>query len=229
MQSLGKWTSHERVIILCEILYATSLNSYHHHQHSFVYRKHCYPADFAKRKVFRIFREAKLSESEMMVSLYREVFVHLSHQYPDRLGCTLLVGFSSALYVGFVKTSCLADLEEAIVLGREALELRPPPHPHRSNSLHDLSAYLAERSNKTGRPADLEEAILLVREALELRSSPHPQRSVSLYNLAACLSYRFNETGQLADIEEAVHLSRQALELRPPPPSSPIKFTPSPC
>jgi tetratricopeptide (TPR) repeat protein len=184
-----------------------------------MYRKHAYPADEDNRKVFlprdSDLQDVELSQSETMVFLYREVFNHLSPQYPDR--CTLLTGISHALYVGFTKTR-LTDLDEAIILAREALELRPLPY--RSRSLYWLTSFLWHRFRETRKLADLEEAITLQREALEQPVQPPPHRydhPELRKNLAVFLSTRFVQTGQLADIEEAVLLGRGALEVEPPP------------
>ena len=51
------------------------------------------------------------------------------------------------------------DLDEAISLHREALGLRPAPHPHRSDSLNDLAAALDTRFGQSGQRDDLDEAI----------------------------------------------------------------------
>jgi tetratricopeptide (TPR) repeat protein len=111
----------------------------------------------------------------------------------------------------------VTDLEEAISLHREALELRPSPHPDRSQSLSNLGNALGDRYNYTGAATDLEEAILLLREALELRPSPHSLRSLSLNNLGLALLDRYRRTGAVADLEETISLLREALELRPFP------------
>ncbi|KAF8508157.1 hypothetical protein JB92DRAFT_2733340 [Gautieria morchelliformis] len=105
---------------------------------------------------------------------------------------------------------------EAISLHREALELRPAPHPDRSSSLNNIAAALSTRFRQSGRQGDLEAAILLHREALELRPAPHPGRSSSLNNIATALSTRFRQqSGRYEDLEEAISLHREALELRP--------------
>jgi hypothetical protein len=136
---------------------------------TYVYRKHAYPDNLDNRKVFRdtTLEDVQLSESETMISLYREVFNHISLKYPNR--CTLLSGFSNALYVRFAQTNQLTYLDEAITLRLEALSLRPAPHPYRSNPLAWVSHFLWRRFCETGYLTDLEEAIIFRREALELR------------------------------------------------------------
>jgi hypothetical protein len=73
-------------------------------------------------------------------------------------------------------TNQLADIEEAVLLGCEAVELTPPPHPDRSLALRNLATFLSNRFDKTGQIADKEEADLLEREALELDSASDSSR-----------------------------------------------------
>ena len=49
-----------------------------------------------------------------------------------------------------------ADLEEAITLGRAALDLHPPDHSYRAVTLNNLGRYLRDRFMKFGENADLE-------------------------------------------------------------------------
>ena len=62
------------------------------------------------------------------------------------------------------------DLDTAIVLHREALELRPKGHPLRPSSLASLASHLSTRCERLARMEDLDEAIMLNREALSLRT-----------------------------------------------------------
>ena len=88
----------------------------------------------------------------------------------------------------------MVDLGEAILLDREALKLRPNPHPDRSRSLHNLAVSLGELYEHTNAMADLEEAISLYREALERRPPPHPDRLTTLDRLSASLVNRYRHT-----------------------------------
>ena len=55
----------------------------------------------------------------------------------------------------------MGDIEEAIVLGREALKLRPQGHPDRLTSLNNLAVVLSTRYNQLEAMDDLDEAIVL--------------------------------------------------------------------
>jgi len=55
---------------------------------------------------------------------------------PERAPC--LAELSDCFYERFRKTHSFKDLEEAIAVGREALELHPSGHPDRLSSLQKL-------------------------------------------------------------------------------------------
>ena len=109
-------------------------------------------------------------------------------------------------------TSCI---DEAIDLGRDALELCPPGDPMRSVSLTRLAIHLSDRYGQLGAMGDLDEAIVLGREALDLCPQGHHGRSMSLGNLAVDLSSRYNQYGAMGDLDEAIVLAREALDLCP--------------
>ena len=128
----------------------------------------------------------------------------------------------------------MIDLDEAIVLKQEALELRLQGQPGRSMSLNDLAVNLSTRYNQLGAMQDSKGAIVLDREVLDLRPKGHPDRSIalarealglrpkgnpnhslSLNNLADALSTRYRQFGLIQDLNEAIVLHREALDLRP--------------
>ncbi|KAI9570923.1 hypothetical protein HD554DRAFT_2327256 [Boletus coccyginus] len=96
----------------------------------------------------------------------------------------------------------MEDLDEAIILDREALDLRPQGHPDRWMSLHNLSVGLSSRYRQLWGVEDLDEAIVLRREALDLCVQGHPHR-------------RYKQLGGMEDLDEAIFLGREALDLRP--------------
>ncbi|KAJ7258274.1 CHAT domain-containing protein [Mycena rebaudengoi] len=109
------------------------------------------------------------------------------------------------------------DIEEAITLHREALELRAAPHSDRGTSLNNLANGVQLQFMQRGDPKDIDEAIMLHREALELRAAPHPNRGSSLNNLANAVQTCFEQCGDPKDIDEATMLYREALEIRAAP------------
>ncbi|KAI9567944.1 TPR-like protein [Boletus coccyginus] len=106
-------------------------------------------------------------------------------------------------------------IEEAIELDREALQLCPPGHPKRSDSLTRLALHLRDRYEQFGGASDFEEAIILGREALPLCPQGHPERSRSLRRLAGGLFTRYKQLGRMEDLDEAIVLVREVLDLCP--------------
>jgi len=69
------------------------------------------------------------------------------------------------------------DLDKAISLHRDALELHPAGHPDRCTLLGNLANLLTRGSEQSGEREDVDEAISLLRDALDLLPAGHPERS----------------------------------------------------
>lgn len=118
--------------------------------------------------------------------------------------------FASSLRTYFLRRGAMVDLEEAIDLNREALDLRPRRHPDRSTSLHDLTACLSERYDTLGAMVDLERAIRVARAAF--KPSPTEPRApcYNLRLLANCLRDRSRAQRSICDLDEVIELRRAA-------------------
>ena len=110
----------------------------------------------------------------------------------------------------------MVDLEEAITLGRAALELCSPSHCDHAATLYNLADDLRRRFLKLGADIDFEEAVSLHRSALELCPIGHPDRLFSLNKLASCLGLQFNKSETQADLDDLITLGRAILDLHPP-------------
>ncbi|KIM73862.1 hypothetical protein PILCRDRAFT_80603 [Piloderma croceum F 1598] len=137
--------------------------------------------------------------------------------FPTLTTSSSLSNLASALRLRFEHSGQCDDLDRAISLYRDLLELLPATRPDRSSDLNNLAAALNIRFNQLGLREDLDEAISFHRDALELRPVPHPDRSDSLVNLANALDAQFEQTGRRENLDEAISLSRAALELLPEP------------
>ncbi|KAI9457026.1 hypothetical protein HD554DRAFT_2225151, partial [Boletus coccyginus] len=107
------------------------------------------------------------------------------------------------------------DLEQAIALFREALDLCPRGRPGRPSSLNSLAVAFFTRYQYLGTIEDLDEAIILDREALDLRPHGHRDRLMSLNNLAVDLSARYKQLSRIEDLNEAIIPGQEAFEPRP--------------
>ena len=119
------------------------------------------------------------------------------------------------LYTRFKQGGAISDLEEALALERNVLELRPQGHPDRARSLETLAISLYTRFQQLGTFSDLEEALALGRNVVKLRPQGHPARAHAVGSLARFLHTRFQQLGTPSDLEEALALKRIALKLRP--------------
>jgi hypothetical protein len=70
-----------------------------------------------------------------------------------------LHNLASSLVGRFEQSGQFEDLDEAISLLRDALELFPAGHLNRSDSLNNLAVSLIRRYEQSSQPKDLDEAI----------------------------------------------------------------------
>jgi hypothetical protein len=77
----------------------------------------------------------------------------------------------------------MEDLDEAIVLCREALDLRPQGHPDRSASLDNLARHLCDRFIRSKQLQDMEEVFRLYAQLVQV------PRFVSSDNLSAARAW----------------------------------------
>jgi hypothetical protein len=108
----------------------------------------------------------------------------------------------------------MADLVEAVSLHREALELRPSPHPARSDSLYNLAISLHDMYKVTHVLSDLQEAITCREELLELHYAVgNEDRPGTLLGLADLLQMRFDAMGQEEDLSRIEVLREEEAQL----------------
>jgi hypothetical protein len=115
----------------------------------------------------------------------------------------------------------IENIEEAITIYEEVLQLRPSNHPQHTEALCDLGGTLERFCVHHGEDkpwARGQRCIQLLRESLELRSPGHPLRDESLQVLAKALftvQHSEDTSGNLQLVTESVNLNREALQLRP--------------
>jgi CHAT domain-containing protein len=116
-----------------------------------------------------------------------------------------------ALVTRFRLTGNLADLDEAIEVGRRAAEATPDGDPDQAMVLSNLGGVLRMRFGQAGDLSDLDEAIEYGRRAAEAM----PDDPAFLSNFGISLLTRFGRTGDLADLDLAIGVLRQAAEVSP--------------
>jgi hypothetical protein len=107
----------------------------------------------------------------------------------------------------------LADLEDAILNLKRAVELTNDGHPTKPSRLSNLGSSQAIRFKHLGQLADLENAIANQQKAVELTDNGHPKKAALLANVAITQHTRFEYLGKLADLETIISNQREAVML----------------
>ncbi|KZV59768.1 TPR-like protein [Peniophora sp. CONT] len=128
---------------------------------------------------------------------------------------TRLHDLGASLETRFRHIGELADLERAIALFRNAINLTPTGHPNMAGRLVDLGIALLGRFQHVGGLSNLNEAIANYRRANELTPEGHPDKHRQLAQLGVALFNRFQHRGELDDLERAVENHQHAVKLTP--------------
>jgi hypothetical protein len=110
-------------------------------------------------------------------------------------------------------TGSLVDLDEAVQLGRQAIDITRKGHSDLPWHLCCLAMGLLQRFWKIERPSDLEEAVSLGQRAVDTATIDHEGRPFYLVVLAKALHSRYWATGRLPDLYECINLGLQAFSL----------------
>jgi tetratricopeptide (TPR) repeat protein len=128
----------------------------------------------------------------------------------------VLVNRSAALLNRFRRTGNRPDLDEAVIVTRQAARQASPDDPVRPVILGSLGVALMQRFGLTEDIKDLEEAEAAAREGVTLVPERNPQRALLLRNLTAITATKAAHTNHRQDLNEAVRLGRIAADGRDP-------------
>ncbi|KAI6152720.1 hypothetical protein EDD17DRAFT_1132097 [Pisolithus thermaeus] len=129
--------------------------------------------------------------------------------HPGRAGVLCCLG--AGLTDRFGEKAEICDLEEAIQLGSESIELCSQDRDTHCLSLYTLARALGMKFAQTAVIRDFEDSIKLYRATLELLPSGDPERSSVLCGLSLCLSNRYDKLEVVDDLEEAIATGSEAL------------------
>ncbi|MET0235233.1 MAG: CHAT domain-containing protein [Kibdelosporangium sp.] len=115
-----------------------------------------------------------------------------------------LAQLETALLIRFERTGALADLDEAIAIGWEAVATSVANHSH----LSTLAQALLRRHARTRAEADLDQALTLAREAHA--GAPLTDRPAVSDVVGHVLLTRYSRTGSAADLDAAISAFRGA-------------------
>jgi hypothetical protein len=143
-----------------------------------------------------------------------EVFVSSKVSHIHRFN--LLNGLADALFTCFGQRGNDEDLDEATILYRTALDLRPIGYPDWLRSLNNLATALFERFKHQGDEKDLEDVIdnCFFRKHVT-GFAVALDRPILLSNIVIALFTRFEQRGNDRDLDEAIVLHRKVLVLQP--------------
>jgi CHAT domain len=117
----------------------------------------------------------------------------------------------SALRIRFKHAGNVADIDAAIVAGREAVAATVSGHPDRPGLLTDLSRALLARFDRLVNMADINDAVAASLAAAESTPAEDAQRPGRLNDLSVMLQTRFEWTRDVADIDAALVAAREAV------------------
>ncbi|KAF5329883.1 hypothetical protein D9611_013394 [Ephemerocybe angulata] len=115
----------------------------------------------------------------------------------------------------YQRTRNLSDLDDAISMLKEAVDLTPRDDVGLPGRLSNLGITLRLRFERTGNLSDITEAISAQQKAADLTPKDHPHLPLHLTNIGASLLRRSERTGELLDVTTAISLQRRATELTP--------------
>ena len=147
------------------------------------------------------------------VDIARESLASLNPGDNDHL--SKLDALASALMSRFSLSGLPDDLDEAIALGKQMLELAPPGHASHSPVLSNMGQTLSRRFKLRGDDNDLEQAVGYFEAAV---AACTPEQSFYLpfvSNLSSGLLNRYRRYGDVADLDRIIEQSAFALSTCP--------------
>ncbi|KAM0127188.1 hypothetical protein ACHAO1_009668 [Botrytis cinerea] len=111
--------------------------------------------------------------------------------------------------------SDVKDLDRAIEVAQEDVNLTPQDCRNRHIRLNNLGNHLSKRYSLTNEKADIDRAIEVTQEAIDLVPQGHCHRSELLNNLEIHLFHRYSLTSEKADLERAIEVTQEAMDLTP--------------
>ncbi|KAF5332920.1 hypothetical protein D9758_015972 [Tetrapyrgos nigripes] len=109
----------------------------------------------------------------------------------------------------------LGDIENAILVTQQAVNLTPDGHANKASFLNNLGNAIQCRFQCVGELGDIENAIRVKQEAVNLTPDGYADKAAKLNNLGGALQCRFERLGELGDIEDAIRVLQQAVDLTP--------------
>ncbi len=126
-----------------------------------------------------------------------------------------LSSLAGALLASFEYRRNRSDLDEAILVSREAVDRSADGDPGGAPRLANLANVLTERFSLFWQVADLEEAFRAARDAVAAVPAGDLAEAPCLSALALAYANRFDYAGGLADLDQAISVGHQAVAAAP--------------
>ncbi|KDR69226.1 hypothetical protein GALMADRAFT_104178 [Galerina marginata CBS 339.88] len=108
-----------------------------------------------------------------------------------------------------------AQLDNAISIIQEAVNISEAGHPDMPSMLNELGGQYFYRFDLTGKLEDLDNAITSHEKAISLTQDSHADMPRTLDTLAHLYQSRFKKTGSLTDISKAISFEQRSIDLAP--------------
>ena len=123
---------------------------------------------------------------------------------------------AASLAENYQRTGVMKDLNEAIRIIEQAINMTSTGHPHLVAMLQKLGFMLGLRYERTGNMGDLNRAVEAADMAVTATPGDHPDQAALLNNLGAWLGRRFERTRVIDDLNRAVEVADMAVVATPP-------------
>lgn len=123
-----------------------------------------------------------------------------------------VVNLAAALTTLHEHTGAVEPLDEAIRIGRLAVDATDDDRPAWLMCLTNLGSALRTRFSVTHSMDDLNEAVRIGRDTVHRTDHGDPELAIRLWNLDIALENRFAVAGALEDIDEAVQVAQQLVD-----------------
>ncbi|KAG1790427.1 CHAT domain-containing protein [Suillus plorans] len=167
--------------------------------------------DAGHAQIVKYVRRKTVSHLKRAVDKFQSVLDQCPVSHSDH--ATALTNLACARLLGYVRND-VEDIDAITSLFRDALALRPQPHPDHPLSLFNLARALTWRHYKKNTAADIREAAQLHHELLPLCPEATYLRSIAAgngvdYVISGCSDIPIDAS------DEGIHLRRVVLELCP--------------
>ncbi|KAJ7614846.1 CHAT domain-containing protein [Roridomyces roridus] len=129
--------------------------------------------------------------------------------------CLWLYNVTDLLCARHHRLGNLTDLERAVEIAEQVVQLFHNDHVEKPGSLDNLAGTLFFRFMRLHHSGDLNRCIDIERDALELMPMGHPGARTIMHNLAVYLFHRYQSSNDFQDLQDSYVLGKRAMSQTP--------------